>query len=163
MRLRLLPALGVLGLLGLITSCGTTPSTGTTSSTHQPKKTPSGPVFDPNAPTLVIALDAAESMLESDPDRFSVEGARLAGALLDTRANVGVLSFHRRSRTWFPLSSLRGVGDRERLEEAVGKIRFRGQTDFKRALDSSYAMLARQNAKPGSAVLFLPDGRPDLG
>ena len=152
-----------LATLLLAASCGSTsnPSGGGKADSVNPDVPRSR--INPNAPTIVIALDASESMLDSDPERFSVEGARLAGALIETGANVGILSFNRRAQTHFELASLRSNADREKLEAAVKGVRFRGQTDFANALKASYNMLVEQNAPRGSSVLFLTDGRPDLG
>lgn len=108
--------------------------------------------------TLVL-LDASASMRSNDPDRASVDAARLFEGLAETGDHVGVMTYGATPKVVKPLAPA-GHGALDDLDVEFTDAK----TDLEAALDGAYRRLA-EHAAPGldDVVVVLCDGGVELG
>lgn len=111
---------------------------------------------------VVLALDASQSMLRSDPHKQRIAAAR---AFIDLAARggrigrIGVLSFHTYPQVHAPLTDVKQI---ETLRSALDLIGREGKTNMDRALEAALDLIDTGKSNR-AAVIFLTDGKNEPG
>lgn len=114
------------------------------------------------AQDIVLVIDKSESMLQTDPNRQSVEAAQKLIRRMDSRKQAAVILFNERPELLQPLSALREVADRNAVAERLNSYHAAGQTDIAGALNMAMEQLdARANPRK-SMVILISDGYSDV-
>lgn len=110
---------------------------------------------------VVVILDMSGSMWKTDPDRISVEAAKLFIDMMETSGSrVGLVSFSDSLGTVIDLKEINSQSDKESVKQAIDNLKYNGDTDIGLALQKGYDIL--QNATESGnqkAILFFTDGK----
>ena len=113
---------------------------------------------------VVLVLDVSGSMKKADPERISLEGAKLFLDMMEsTGSRAGIVAFSDHLVQTSDLADIQGITDKTVLKDSINSLNFSGDTDIGSALQKSVDIL---NSAPDvgnkKMILFFTDGKIDL-
>ena len=112
----------------------------------------------------ILVIDTSGSMRESDPERTTIEAAKLFIDMLETRhSRVGIIEFTDVLHTVVPLTSVSSVEEREALRNTISSFTYSGWTDIGLALRTAAEMMLETSYEDNSPIIILfTDGAIEL-
>lgn len=108
----------------------------------------------------ILVLDTSNSMYGSDPQRISIEGAKLFVDMLEAAGSkVAVVGFNGQISYETPFYSINSFADKDIIKNSLDSISYSGQTDIGLALvraDEYIATLPKDSSNP--VVIMFTDG-----
>lgn len=112
----------------------------------------------------VIMIDTSGSMKETDPDRISVDAAKLFIDMMETSGSrAGVVPFSDKLGTVKNLTVMNSVDEKSGIKDEFGNVVYEGDTDIGMAVQRGFQLFGEdQDIENQKMMLLFTDGNIDL-
>lgn len=119
---------------------------------------------DENGVDTVVVIDTSGSMNDTDPDRISVDAAKLFIDMMEiSGSRAGVVPFSDKLGTVTELTPMNSVSDKNKVKDQISGIRYQGDTDIGMAAQEGVRLLREaQDIDNQQMLLLFTDGTIDL-
>lgn len=114
---------------------------------------------------LVIVLDHTGSLQQSDPNRLSLEAAKLiVDLMVQNGSKIGLVQYTDKVTDRLDITDINGQGDKNKLKSYIDRLGVpNGQsTDISTGLKEGVSMLAGLQMLENPVIVLLTDGKNDL-